>query len=329
MARGPGADSRSPSPRPSPTPYRGLGRGLGDGGVGLRPSLIPKTYTEASLCRTAGPPRNNFWKLASARASLPPRWPWWGLRGKLRWEGAAGGLSRDPEAAAVTLDTVFDLASLTKPLATALALMVLADRGKLDSSHPPGRDSPGRMAAAGQASPDPEKPPHPPGRAAGLAAFLSRRCWRPRPRPALPCLERLAAATPLAYPPDTATLYSDLGFMLLKAVVEELSGENLDQFCREVNLPAPGTGHPGLQPPAASPGGERTALMPPPSRASSRDAPARAKCTTKTPGPRAGWRATPASSAPAGRFFIWWPAFSGLMAESRSGRSPRPRSGSF
>ena len=55
-----------------------------------------------------------------------------GLKGELRWEGAAGPCSRDPGAAAVTLDTVFDLASLTKPLATALALMVLAARGQLE-----------------------------------------------------------------------------------------------------------------------------------------------------------------------------------------------------
>ena len=94
-----------------------------------------------------------------------------GLKGELRWEGAAGALSRDPGAAAVTLDTVFDLASLTKPLATTLALMVLAGRAAR-FSHPSGRGSPGRMAAAGQASPDPEEPPHPPRRAAGLATLL-------------------------------------------------------------------------------------------------------------------------------------------------------------
>jgi CubicO group peptidase (beta-lactamase class C family) len=46
-------------------------------------------------------------------------------------------------------------------------------------------------------------------------------------------LARLAAAIPLEYPADTATLYSDLGFMLLKAVVEGLSGQTLDRFCRE------------------------------------------------------------------------------------------------
>ena len=61
-----------------------------------------------------------------------------GFKGELRWEGAAGFLSRDPGAAAVTLDTVFDLASLTKPLATALALMVLAGRGQLDLATPLG-----------------------------------------------------------------------------------------------------------------------------------------------------------------------------------------------
>ena len=50
--------------------------------------------------------------------------------------GAAGTVSGDPGAAAVTLDTVFDLASLTKPLATTLALMVLAGRGQLESRLP-------------------------------------------------------------------------------------------------------------------------------------------------------------------------------------------------
>jgi len=46
-------------------------------------------------------------------------------------------------------------------------------------------------------------------------------------------LARLAAATALEHPPDTATLYSDLGFMLLQAAVEAVSGASLDKFCRE------------------------------------------------------------------------------------------------
>ena len=155
-----------------------------------------------------------------------------GLKGELRWEGAAGALSRDPGAAAVTLDTVFDLASLTKPLATTLALMVLAGQGQLDLATPLGEVLPAAWLP-------PDKRP------LTLRSLLTHRAglpaWRPfyqevlaappEARPAL--LARLAAATPLEYPPDTATLYSDLGFMLLAAVVESLSGKTLDQFCRE------------------------------------------------------------------------------------------------
>jgi serine-type D-Ala-D-Ala carboxypeptidase len=155
-----------------------------------------------------------------------------GLKGDLRWQGAAGALSRDPGAAAATLDTVFDLASLTKPLATTLALMVLAGRGQLDLATP-----------LGEVLPGPWLPPD--KRPLTLRSLLTHRAglpaWRPfyqevlaapaEARPGL--LARLAAATPLEYPPDTATLYSDLGFMLLAAVVESLSGENLDYFCRD------------------------------------------------------------------------------------------------
>jgi CubicO group peptidase (beta-lactamase class C family) len=155
-----------------------------------------------------------------------------GLGGKLRWEGAAGFLSQDPGAAAVTLDTVFDLASLTKPLATALALMVLADRGQLNFAAPLGEVLPAEWLP-------PDKHP------LTLGSLLTHRAglpaWRPfyqellaappETRPTL--LERLAAATPLSHAPDTVTVYSDLGFMLLKTVAEEISGQNLDQFCRE------------------------------------------------------------------------------------------------
>ncbi|MCJ7818483.1 MAG: beta-lactamase family protein [Syntrophales bacterium] len=155
-----------------------------------------------------------------------------GLKGELRWQGAAGFLSRDPGAAAVTADTVFDLASLTKPLATTLALMVLAGQGELDLATPLGEVLPAAWLP-------PDKRPM------SLGSLLTHRAglpaWRPfyqevlaapsEARPGL--LARLAAATPLEYSPDTATLYSDLGFMLLAAVVESLSGETLDQFCRE------------------------------------------------------------------------------------------------
>jgi CubicO group peptidase (beta-lactamase class C family) len=153
-----------------------------------------------------------------------------GLKGERLWEAARGRVSREPGAAAATLATVFDLASLTKPLATALALLSLVAQGRL-----PLGSSLGQVLPAAWLPPD--KQP------LKLASLLSHRAglpaWRPfypdilkaplESRPGL--LARLAAAAPLEHPPDTATLYSDLGFMLLKAVA--VSGASLDKFCRE------------------------------------------------------------------------------------------------
>ncbi|HZE21772.1 MAG TPA: serine hydrolase domain-containing protein, partial [Desulfobaccales bacterium] len=155
-----------------------------------------------------------------------------GLKGDLRWQGAAGVLSRDPQAPAAGLDTLFDLASLTKPLATALALMILVDRGRLQLTTPLGEILPSGWLP-------PDKQP------LTLASLLTHRAglpaWQPfyqellaAPPPERPTLlERLAAITPLLHSPDTVTLYSDLGFMLLKAVVETVSGLALDRFCAE------------------------------------------------------------------------------------------------
>jgi CubicO group peptidase (beta-lactamase class C family) len=181
-----------------------------------------------------------------------------GLKGELFWEGAAGALSRDPQATAAGLDTVFDLASLTKPLATALALMVLVDRGKLQLNTPLGEILPSEWLP-------PDKQP------LTLASLLTHRAglpaWQPffkevlaAPPPDRPTLlERLAAATPLMHPPDTVTVYSDLGFMLLKAVAEQASGENLDHFCRTWLYRPLGLSTLGFNP-RQQPGGDRLAF---------------------------------------------------------------------
>jgi CubicO group peptidase (beta-lactamase class C family) len=160
-----------------------------------------------------------------------------GSHGELRWEGYAGRLSRGAQAPAVGAGTVFDLASLTKPLATATALMLLVDRGQVALG-----------TTLGEVLPREWLPPD--KRPLTLGSLLAHRAglpaWRPfyeevlaAPAAARPgLLERLAAATPLEYPPEGApggagrTLYSDLGYMLLKAVVEEVSGQDLDRFCR-------------------------------------------------------------------------------------------------
>jgi CubicO group peptidase (beta-lactamase class C family) len=152
-----------------------------------------------------------------------------GLKGEVRWQGAAGRLSRDPQAPAATLATVFDLASFTKPLATALALLPLMARRRLTLATTLGE------VLSGDWLPPDKKP-------LTLLSLLTHRAglpaWRPfyekilaappADRPGLPA--RLAAAEPLEAPGET--LYSDLGFMLVQAVVEAVAGEDLDTFCR-------------------------------------------------------------------------------------------------
>jgi CubicO group peptidase (beta-lactamase class C family) len=154
-----------------------------------------------------------------------------GRNGELLWQGAAGRASRDRKSPPVTLDTIFDLASLTKPLATTLALMLLADRGRITLA-----------TTLGEVLTAPWLPAD--KRPLSLKNLLAHRAglpaWRPfyekvltappAERPGL--LARLAAAESLEYEPETATLYSDLGFMILKDVVEQVSGRDLDSFCR-------------------------------------------------------------------------------------------------
>ena len=238
-----------------------------------------------------------------------------GWQGELQWQAAAGRVSRDPAASAATLDTNFDLASLTKPLATALALMVLTDAGKLAPE-----------ASLGELLPVAWLPPD--KRSLTLAQLLAHRAglpaWEPfyrevlkaPPEARVSLLPRLAAAAPLAQPPDTATLYSDLGFMLLQAVVEAVSGLGLDRFCREqiyrpLGLNTPGFQanfvgtHPGVRPRADTQ--VRPYYMPPRKPALLMDGTFLARCTTKTPGPPGAWPGTPGSSAGAARSGRWWP----------------------
>jgi serine-type D-Ala-D-Ala carboxypeptidase len=154
-----------------------------------------------------------------------------GLKGELLWQGAAGRASRDMESPPASLDTVFDLASLTKPLATALAVILLVSREQLALT-----TTLGEILKSSWLPPD--KGP------LTLVDLLAHRsglpAWRPFYQEVLAApeagrasmLARLAAAEPLEFEPGSATLYSDLGFMLIQAVVEEASGRDLDAFCR-------------------------------------------------------------------------------------------------
>ncbi len=144
---------------------------------------------------------------------------------------AAYGIANLHTRQPVTTATVFDLASLTKPLATTLAVMLLCQQGRLVPDQ--------RLAALLPAASHSDK-----GEIT-IAQLLAHTSGLPDYRPyyrelALrPESERrlrlrqLLLDEPLLHPPGANVLYSDLDFMLLEWVVESAAGRRLDCFLAE------------------------------------------------------------------------------------------------
>jgi serine-type D-Ala-D-Ala carboxypeptidase len=139
-------------------------------------------------------------------------------RGRL-WRESFGRLTFDTTAPLATPDTIFDLASLTKPIAATSAALALVHAGKLDLREP-------------------------------LATFFSE--WRGSDRELVTVKDLLEHASglsarlldvppgkrrefehdictmPLEYEPRTKSIYSDLGFILLGFLLEARSHRSLD-----------------------------------------------------------------------------------------------------
>ncbi len=144
---------------------------------------------------------------------------------------AATGLRRS-DGPATDPDTRYDLASLTKVVATLPSVLKLVAAGAVDLGDPVGRF----FSGAGLF--------HQPSLAdVPVRALLAHASGLPAWRPlyAQPADRRAALAavlnTELPHPPGTV-VYSDLGFMLLAAIVERVAHERLDAFAaREVFAP--------------------------------------------------------------------------------------------
>src|SRR5215471_14763206 len=54
-----------------------------------------------------------------------------GRQGKVVWRHAYGNRTLEPQTEPMTPDTIFDLASLTKVVATATSVMILVERGQV------------------------------------------------------------------------------------------------------------------------------------------------------------------------------------------------------
>lgn len=136
-----------------------------------------------------------------------------------------GRLTYDIDAAPAALDTVYDLASLTKVLSATTNAMGLVDEGRLGLDDRVGRWIGGWSGG----DRDGVTVRHLLDHSSGLPAhrrYFDRLQGRRE-------FERAICAEPLEYAPGSQSLYSDLGFMLLGFVLEEAGGGSLDdQFDR-------------------------------------------------------------------------------------------------
>ena len=134
------------------------------------------------------------------------------------WREAFGRLLFDEAAAPATPETVFDLASLTKPIATTSAVMTLVERKTLDAREPIAACVDGWRGADRESATVRDLLEH----ASGLSARLLDAPPRGRHE-----FEHEICAQPLEYPPRTRSVYSDLGFILLGFIVEDRAHSSL------------------------------------------------------------------------------------------------------
>ncbi|HYO62629.1 MAG TPA: exo-beta-N-acetylmuramidase NamZ domain-containing protein [Pyrinomonadaceae bacterium] len=147
-----------------------------------------------------------------------------GRRGRVVWRKAYGSRALIPRREPMTLDTVFDAASLTKVVATATSVMILVERGQLRLNDHVARHIP-ELSGDGRERITVE---HLLTHRAGYAPdFDLREQWAGGDE----ALKRLYAER-LKWQPGTKFVYSDIGLIALGEVVRRVSGLPLDEFAR-------------------------------------------------------------------------------------------------
>lgn len=149
------------------------------------------------------------------------------VNGEIRfWE--AYGVRDLRDRSPVTPETVFDLASLTKPVAAAMAMMHLADRGRIRLDDPATHLFPEWLETEKRRITFRHLLLH----TSGLPAYRPYYRWLPSApfdvRKHL--LRKFLLREPISTRPGRTVRYSDLGFMLLEWVVEKRTGLRLDRF---------------------------------------------------------------------------------------------------
>ena len=145
-----------------------------------------------------------------------------GHGGKVVYSKAYGSRAIEPRPEAMTLDTIFDCASLTKVVVTTTAIMQLWEQGKLRMNDPVAKYLPEFGQNGKQEITIRQLLVHYSGLPEDLD--LSKK-WEGKETG-----YRMAFEVEPDRPPGSAFVYSDINFVVLGALVERLSGEPLDEY---------------------------------------------------------------------------------------------------
>ncbi len=159
---------------------------------------------------------------AVARGSMPGGVVIIGHNGAVVYRKAFGSRSLEPTREAMTADTIFDLASLTKVIATTTAVMQLLEEGRIRLNEPVAAYLPEfAQNGKGQITVR-ELLTH----FSGLPPDLDlKEPWKGRDT----AYNMAMQARPM-YPPGTRFLYSDINFEVLGFLVEKISGMSLNEY---------------------------------------------------------------------------------------------------
>ena len=159
---------------------------------------------------------------------------------EIEYASARGLAVARPERLPMTRSTLFDLASLTKPLATTSAILLLVHEGAIDLDDPVAKHLPHFAARDKEGVTLRHLLTHSSGlkpwRAFHEVLIEKERktgeTWLGNPASRDLIIDRVLRSA-LVHEPGKAVVYGDLDFIVLGALVEALSHQPLDVFCRE------------------------------------------------------------------------------------------------
>lgn len=146
-------------------------------------------------------------------------------KGRIVWEKAYGSRAVEPAQERMTTNTIFDLASLTKVIATATSIMILVERGAVRLGDPLSKFIPEIKGDGRERITIEHLLTH---RSGYAPDFDLRERWTGYDE----AIHRLIKE-PLRNYPGSKFVYSDIGYIALGEVVRRASGLPLDQFARQ------------------------------------------------------------------------------------------------